>query len=66
MNKNGDKIFFILFILVTILVAIIETLLGLSVIIKKDRRITDLENRIEELENQSKEVHEYTLNRIGG
>lgn len=66
MNKNGDKIFFILFILVTILVAIIETLLGLSVIIKKDRRITDLESKVEDLEKQSKEVHEYILNRIGG
>lgn len=62
MNKYVDKIFLILFIIA----AIIETLLGLSVIIKKDRRITNLENRIEELENQSKEVHEYILNRIGG
>ena len=62
MNKYIDKIFLILFIII----AIIETLLGLSVIIKKDRRIIDLENKIEELEKQSKEVHEYILNRIGG
>ena len=62
MNKYVDKIFLILFIIV----AIIETLLGLSVIIKKDKRITDLENRVEELEKQSEEVHEYILNRIGG
>ncbi len=61
-GKDIDKIFFILFILV----CIIGTLLGINTIIKKDRRINDLENKIEELEKQSEEVHEYILNRIGG
>lgn len=60
--KKVDKIFLILFIIVTI----IGTLSGIFVIIKKDKRITDLENKVEELEKQSKEVHEYILNRIGG
>jgi len=62
MNKDIDKIFLILFIIVTI----IGTLSGIFVIIKKNKRIIDLENRVEELEKQSEEVHEYILNRIGG
>lgn len=62
MKKNLDKIFLILYIIATI----IGVLLGIFVIIKKDKRIIDIESRIEELENQSKEVHEYILNRIGG
>ena len=63
MKKDLDKI---IFLILFILVAIIETSLGIFVIIKKEKRIIDIENRIEELENQSKEVHEYILNKIGG
>ena len=48
-----------------VFIGIMFMLIGLAGAITSNR-ITNLENKVEELEKQSKEVHEYILNRIGG
>ena len=61
--KEKDNIKFLL--MIDMIIGVVFIFIDIAIIIN-NHRITDLENRVEELENQSKEVHEYILNRIGG